>query len=66
MGLTYRSEVDLDFKDVASLSNIGPVLQGLLNLSGVAGKKVDIDMDVTAGGDAERLPPVDRPLGPGG
>ena len=43
-GLTYRSEVDLEFKDAASLSNIGPVLQGLLNLSGLAGSKVDIDM----------------------
>jgi long-chain fatty acid transport protein len=43
-GLTYRSEVDLEFKDSASLSNIGPVLQGLLNLSGLAGSKVDIDM----------------------
>jgi len=46
LGLTYRSEVDLKFKDAASLSNIGPVLQGLLNLSGVAGSKVDIDMTI--------------------
>ncbi len=45
-GLTYRSEFDLEFKDVATLSNIGPVLQGLLNLSGVADKKVDIDMTI--------------------
>ena len=45
-GLTYRSEVDLEFKDTASLKNIGPVLQGLLNLSGLAGSKVDIDMTV--------------------
>ncbi|MGD9306017.1 MAG: outer membrane protein transport protein [Desulfobacterales bacterium] len=45
-GLTYRSEVDLEFTDVASLSNIGPVLQGLLNLSGIASKKVDIDMTI--------------------
>ncbi len=43
-GLTYRSEVDLEFKDVASLSNIGPVLQGQLDASGLAGSKVDIDM----------------------
>jgi long-chain fatty acid transport protein len=46
IGLTYRSEVDLEFRDVASLSNIGPVLQGLFNLSGVANKKVDIDMTI--------------------
>jgi len=43
-GLTYRSEVDLEFKDGASLENVGPVLQGLLNVSGLAGSKVDIDM----------------------
>ena len=45
-GLTYRSEVDLEFKDAASLKNIGPVLQGLLNASGVAGSNVDIDMTI--------------------
>jgi len=45
-GLTYRSEVDLEFKDTASLKNIGPVLQGLLNVSGLAGSKVDIDMTI--------------------
>ncbi len=45
-GAAYRSEVDLEFKDVASLKNIGPVLQGILNLSGLAGSKVDIDMTV--------------------
>ena len=45
-GLTYRSDVELDFRDVASLNDIGPVLQVLLNLTGVAGKKVDIDMKI--------------------
>ncbi len=45
-GLTYRSDIDLEFRDVASLKNIGPVLQGLLNLSGLADKKVDIDMTI--------------------
>jgi long-chain fatty acid transport protein len=45
-GITYRSEVNLGFKDVASASNVGPVLQGALNLSGLAGSKVDIDMTV--------------------
>jgi long-chain fatty acid transport protein len=45
-GITYRSEVDLEFRDVASTSNIGPVLQGLLNASGLAGSKVDIDMTI--------------------
>jgi long-chain fatty acid transport protein len=45
-GLTYRSEVELEFKDAASLKNIGPVLQGLFNASGIAGSKVDIDMTI--------------------
>jgi len=45
-GITYRSEVKLEFKDVANLSGLGPVLQGLLNLSGLAGSRVDIDMTV--------------------
>ena len=45
-GISYRSKVDLEFKDVASLKNIGPVLQGILNLSGLAGSKVDVDMTV--------------------
>ena len=45
-GLTYRSEVDLEFEDAASLKNIGPVLQGLLNASGISGSKVEIDMTI--------------------
>jgi long-chain fatty acid transport protein len=45
-GISYRSELDLEFKDVASLKNIEPVLQGILNLSGLAGSKVDVDMTI--------------------
>ena len=45
-GITYRSEVDLEFEDVAELRNIGPVLQGLLNLTGLAGSRVDISMNI--------------------
>jgi long-chain fatty acid transport protein len=45
-GLTYRSEVDLEFKDAASLKNIGPNLQGFLDASGIAGSKVHIDMTI--------------------
>jgi long-chain fatty acid transport protein len=45
-GVTYRSELDLEFKDVASLDNIGPILRGLLNLTGLAGSRVDIDMNI--------------------
>ncbi|MEE4111365.1 MAG: OmpP1/FadL family transporter [Desulfobacteraceae bacterium] len=46
VGFTYRSEVDLEFEDVAELRNLGPVLQGLLNLTGLAGSSVDIDMTI--------------------
>jgi long-chain fatty acid transport protein len=45
-GLTYRSEVELEFKDTAKLKNIGPLLEGILNVSGLAGSKVDIDMTI--------------------
>ena len=38
--------MDLTFKDVGQLKDIGPVLQGILNLSGLAGSKVDIDMTI--------------------
>ncbi len=46
IGINYLSEVDLDFNDVASLKNVGPVLQGLLNVSGLTGSKVDLDMTI--------------------
>jgi long-chain fatty acid transport protein len=46
IGITYRSEVDLEFEDVARLKGIGPVLQGILNLSGLAGSRTDIDMTI--------------------
>ncbi|RPJ12826.1 MAG: hypothetical protein EHM37_08395, partial [Deltaproteobacteria bacterium] len=45
-GITYRSEINLEFKDVADLSGLGPVLQGIFNLSGLARSKVDIEMTV--------------------
>jgi long-chain fatty acid transport protein len=45
-GITYRSEVDLAFEDVASLVNIGPLLQAALNFSGLAGSRVDIDLTI--------------------
>lgn len=45
-GITYRSKVDLEFKDVATLKNVGPILRGILNFSGLAGSKVDIDMTI--------------------
>ena len=45
-GLTYRSEVDLEFEDAASLKNIGPVLQDQLSALGLADIDVKIDMTI--------------------
>ncbi|MBW1789152.1 MAG: transporter [Deltaproteobacteria bacterium] len=45
-GITYRSEVDLEFKDVAQLKGVGPNLQALLDLAGVTGSKVDLEMNL--------------------
>jgi long-chain fatty acid transport protein len=45
-GITYRSEIDLEFEDVASVSGIGPVLQGLFAMTGLAGSQVDLKMTV--------------------
>ncbi len=46
LGITYRSEVDLEFEDVASVSGIGPVLQRLFAITGLAGSQVDLEMTV--------------------
>lgn len=45
-GITYRSQVEMEFKDVASLEGVGPKLQFLLNLTGVSGSKVDLEMNL--------------------
>jgi long-chain fatty acid transport protein len=46
LGLTYRSEIDLEFRDVASLRGLAPPLQGLLLQSGLAGSRLDLSMTV--------------------
>jgi len=43
-GLTYRSEVELDFKDVASRRGTGPLLNAATRLSGLAGSRADMKM----------------------
>jgi len=45
-GLTYRSEVKLDFKDAASLRGIGPLLNLVLNNRGFTGSKADLEMKI--------------------
>ncbi|CAA6697398.1 MULTISPECIES: OmpP1/FadL family transporter [unclassified Lentimonas] len=44
LGLTYRSEVDIEFNDVAELSNIGPLLEGALG--DLIGSKASLDMKI--------------------
>jgi long-chain fatty acid transport protein len=44
VGITYRSEVDIEFEDVMELKNIGPVLRAALFSSGLARSKADLDM----------------------
>jgi long-chain fatty acid transport protein len=43
-GSTYLTKVDLEFKDVAKLKNLGPTLSALL--AGVGGTKVDLEITV--------------------
>jgi len=45
-GLTYRSEIELDFKDVASLRRTGPLLNAAIRRSGLAGSKADMEMTI--------------------
>jgi long-chain fatty acid transport protein len=46
LGLTYRSEVDLEFTDVAGLRGLADPLQGILAQSGLAGSTLDVNMSV--------------------
>jgi long-chain fatty acid transport protein len=45
-GITYRSNVDLEYKDRPDLDGVGPLLQALLNATGLAGSKVRLDMEM--------------------
>jgi long-chain fatty acid transport protein len=45
-GITYRSKVDLEYKDKPNLKNVGPLLQAALNITGLAGSKVKLDMEL--------------------
>ena len=45
-GLTYRSEVKLDFKDVASRRGTGPLLNAAIKRSGLAGSRADMEMTI--------------------
>ena len=45
-GITYRSKVDLEYKDKPRLSGVGPLLQAALNLTGLAGSRVKLEMEL--------------------
>lgn len=46
LGVSYRSKIDLEFEDVVELNNIGPILRAALNLSGLARRETDFDMNL--------------------
>jgi long-chain fatty acid transport protein len=43
-GVTYLTEVELEFKDAVTLKNLGPTLSGLL--AGVRGTRVDLELTI--------------------
>lgn len=45
-GLTYRSEVELDFKDTLSARGVGPLLSALVDRTGIAGSRADLEMTI--------------------
>ncbi len=46
VGLAYRSPVDLGFDNIASASNLGPVLKELLTTRGLLGRPVDMSLTI--------------------
>jgi len=47
-GITYRSKVELEYKDKAKLKGVGPLLKAALDLTGLSGSKVKLDMELPA------------------
>jgi long-chain fatty acid transport protein len=45
-GLSYRSEVDIDYKDTVKLEGLGPLLTAALVNSGLIGSEVDLEMNL--------------------
>ena len=45
-GITYRSKVDLEYKDKPDLNGVGQALQIVLNATGLAGAEVKLDMEL--------------------
>lgn len=45
-GVTYQSQVKLDFKDRPKTNNLGPLLADALDVSGLSGAKVDLGLTI--------------------
>jgi long-chain fatty acid transport protein len=45
-GVTYTSQVKLDFKESPKTNNLGPLLEDALDLSGLTGAKVDLGLTI--------------------
>jgi len=54
-GITYRSKVELEYKDDPDLDDAGPTLRAALNASGLAGSKLELDMVMPPSSDGQRL-----------
>ena len=46
LGLTYRSEIDLNYKDAASMKGLQPPLNGIANIIGLNGSKLDLELNL--------------------
>jgi long-chain fatty acid transport protein len=46
LGLTYRSKVELEYKDAASLKGLQPPLSGLANIIGLQGSELSMEMNL--------------------
>jgi long-chain fatty acid transport protein len=46
LGVTYSSEVDLEFDDIPEFSNVGPLLSAALNAAGLIDNKLNLDFTV--------------------
>ena len=46
LGLTYRSEIDFEYKDAASLKGVLPPLDGIASTMGLSGSNVSLEMNL--------------------
>ena len=46
IGLTYRSPIDLNFKDVPEIKGLGPTLSAALGLAGLANQQLDLGVTI--------------------